>query len=99
MCWNIVTTILVYLFDELRSVRVVAEDVFKNSDRANELYLWVVFQYHRVMLDFLKENFTVRPKFHPLVVMFILEKMVPRVELEGVSAACANVSTLPVTER
>ena len=29
--------------------------------------------------------------------MFILETMVPQVELEGVSAACANVSTLPVT--
>ena len=31
------------------------------------------------------------------MVMFILETMVPRVELEGVSTACANVSTLPVT--
>ena len=31
------------------------------------------------------------------MVMFILETMVPRVELEGVSAHCANISTLPVT--
>ena len=31
------------------------------------------------------------------MVMFILEKMVPRMELEGVYAACENVSTLPVT--
>ena len=46
---------------------------------------------------FFKEKFTVHPKFHPQMVMFILEAMVPRVDLEGVSAACANVSTLPVT--
>ena len=31
------------------------------------------------------------------MVIFILETMVPRVELEGVSAECANVSALPVT--
>ena len=49
------------------------------------------------MLEFAKENFTGHPKLHPQMVMFILETMVPRVELEGVSAACANVSTLPVT--
>ena len=29
--------------------------------------------------------------------MFISETMVPQVELEGFSAACANVRTLPVT--
>ena len=29
--------------------------------------------------------------------MFILETMVPRAELEGVSPTCANVCTLPVT--
>ena len=29
--------------------------------------------------------------------MFILDTMVPQVELEGVSTACANVITLPVT--
>ena len=49
------------------------------------------------MLDFVKENFTGHPKFHPQMVIFILETMVPRVELEGVSAACENISTLPVT--
>ena len=49
------------------------------------------------MLYFAKEIFTGHPKFHPQMVMFILDTMVPRVELEGVSAACSNVSTLPVT--
>ena len=49
------------------------------------------------MLEFVKENFTGHPKFHTHMVMFILEIMVPRVELEGVSATCANVSTLPVS--
>ena len=77
-CWNIVTTLLVCLFDELRVVRVVAEDAFNHPDIANKLYLWGVFQAHRVMLDFVKENFTGHPKFHPQMVMFILEKMVPQ---------------------
>ena len=49
------------------------------------------------MAEFYKENFTGYPKFHPHVVMFILETIVPRVELEGVSAACANIITLPVS--
>ena len=49
------------------------------------------------MLEFVKENFTGHPKFHPQIVMFISETMVPQVELEGFSAACANVRTLPVT--
>ena len=49
------------------------------------------------MLEFLKEKFTGHPKFHPQMVMFILETMVPRVDLEGVSTAFENVSTLPVT--
>ena len=31
------------------------------------------------------------------MVIFILEIMISRVDLEGVSAACANVRTLPVT--
>ena len=31
--------------------------------------------------------------------MFILETMVPRVDLEGVSATCANVSALPLNVR
>ena len=31
------------------------------------------------------------------MVISILEPMVTRVELEGVSAACENISTLPVT--
>ena len=37
------------------------------------------------------------PKFHPQIIIFILETMVPWVKLEGVSAACANVSALPFT--
>ena len=49
------------------------------------------------MLEFVKENFTGYPKFHPHMFMIILETIVPRVELEGVSVACANISTLPVT--
>ena len=49
------------------------------------------------MLEFLKENSTGNTKFHPKTVMFILETMVPRVELGGVSVACENVSTMPVT--
>ena len=31
------------------------------------------------------------------MVIFILETMITRVELEGVSTACDNVSALPVT--
>ena len=34
---------------------------------------------------------------HPQMFMFILETMVPQVDLEGVSAAYANIITLPVT--
>ena len=49
------------------------------------------------MVDFEKENFTGNPKFHPQMVMFILEMMVYQMELEGVSADCENFSTLPVT--
>ena len=49
------------------------------------------------MLEFLKENFTRHPKLHSHMVICILDTMVPRVELEGISAACANVITLPVT--
>ena len=49
------------------------------------------------MEDFVRENSTRHPKFHPQMVMFLLETMVPRVDLEGVSAACANVSALTVT--
>ena len=96
-CWNIVTALLVCLFYELRAVRVVAEDEFNHPDRANKLYLWGVLQAHRVMEEFLKENFTGHPKIHTQMVMFILEKMVYRVDIEGVSAACDNVSALPVT--
>ena len=44
-----------------------------------------------------KGKITGHPKFHPQMFMFILERMVPQVELEGVSMACANVITLPVT--
>ena len=49
------------------------------------------------MLEFVKEKFTGHPKSHHRIFMFILKTMVPRVVLAGVSAACANVSTLPVT--
>ena len=49
------------------------------------------------MADFVKEKFTGYPKFHPQMFMFILERMVPWVEIEGVSAACANFNALPVT--
>ena len=93
------TTILVCLFDELSAVQVVAEDAFNNTNIENELYLWGVFQDHQVMEEFVKENFTGNPKFHPQMVMFISEKMVPRVHLEGVFMVCANVSDLPVTVR
>ena len=48
-------------------------------------------------VKFVKGNLTAHPKLHPHMVMFILEKMVLRVELEGVSAAYATVSTMPVT--
>ena len=51
------------------------------------------------MADFLRENFTGHPKLYPQMVMFILETMVPCVELEGVYADCDNVSALPVTVR
>ena len=76
---------------------VVAEDDLNHPDIANGIYLWDVLQAHRVMEEFVKENFTGHHKFHPQMVMFILETMVPRVDPEGVSAACANVSALPVT--
>ena len=53
-CWNIVTTFLVCFFDELRAVRVVAEDVFNHPGISKKLYLWGVLQAHRVMLEFVK---------------------------------------------
>ena len=80
-------------------MQVVAEDAYNNPNIENELYLWGVFQDHRVMAESVKENFTGHPKFHPQMVMFISEKMVPRVHLEGVSMVCANVSALSVTVR
>ena len=46
-------------------MRVVADDAFNHPDRANEIYLWGVLQAHQVMLEFVKENFTGNPKFHP----------------------------------
>ena len=85
------------LFDKLCAVRVVAGDAFKHPDRANKLYLWGVFQAHQVILEFVKEKFTGHPKFHPQMIMFILDIMVPQVELDGVYTDCANVSNLPVT--
>ena len=45
----------------------------------------------------LKEKFTGHPKLHPQMVMFVLETMVPWVELKGVSASCDNISALHVT--
>ena len=42
MCWDVLMTLLVCIFDELRAVQVVAEDAFNNPDRANEIYLWSV---------------------------------------------------------
>ena len=72
------TTLLLCLFDELRAVRVVAEDAFNHTDRANEIYLWGVFQAHWLMTDFVKNNFTKHPKLRPQMVMYILERMVPR---------------------
>ena len=80
-CWNIVTTLFVCLLDELLAVRLVAEDAFNYPYRFNKLYLWGVLQDHRVIAEFVKEKFTGRPKFHPHMVMFILETMVSRVEL------------------
>ena len=78
-------------------MRVVADDAFNHPDRANEIYLWGVLQAHQVMLEFVKEKFTGHPKFHPQIIVFILETMVPRVDLEGVSLACSNVRNLPMT--
>ena len=75
------TTLLVYLFDELSAVQVVAEDDSNYPDIANEPYLWGVLQDHRVMAEFVKENFTGNPKFHPQMFILILETMVPRVDL------------------
>ena len=63
------TTILVYLFDEIRAVRVVEEDAFKHPDISNEFYLWGVLQGPRIMEEFLKEKFTGHPKFHPQMVI------------------------------
>ena len=78
---------------------VVAEDDLNHPDIANGIYLWDVLQAHQVMEEFVKENFTGHHKFHPQMVMFILETMVPRLDLEGVSLACANVSALSLTVR
>ena len=85
------------LYDKLRDVLVVSEDAFNNPDRANKLDFWGILQAHRVMAEFVKENFTGHTKFHLQMVMFILETMFFQVELEGVSLACANVSALLVT--
>ena len=70
----------------------MAEDAFNHHDRANELYLWGVLQNHQVMDYFVKENFTGHPKFHPQMVMFILETI-----LEGFSVSCPNGIYLPLT--
>ena len=39
-CWNIVTTILVCLSNELLDLRIVVEDAFNHPDKSNELYFW-----------------------------------------------------------
>ena len=44
-----------------------------------------------------KGKITGPPKFHPRVVMFVLETMFPQVELGGVSAVCEIFSDLPLT--
>ena len=75
------------------------EDDFNHPGRANEFFLWGLFQAHQVMEELVKEYFTKHPKFHIQMVMLILETMVPQVELEVVSVACANVSALPVTSQ
>ena len=75
------------------------EDDFNHPGRANELFLWGLLQAHRVMAELVKEYFTKHPKFHIQMVMLILETMVPQVELEVVSVACANVGALPVTSQ
>ena len=48
------------------------------------------------MLEFVKENFTGHTKFHPQMVILVLETMVPREDLEGVYAPCENFSALSV---
>ena len=96
-CWNIVTTLLVRLFDELCSVMLVTEDAFNHHDRDKKINLWGVLKARRVMLEFLKENFTRNPKFPTQMVIFVLDTMVSWVCIEGVSTACANFITLHVT--
>ena len=56
---------------------LLAEDTFNHLDRENELYLFGVLQAHWVMADFVKVNFTGLTKFHPQMVVFILEKIFP----------------------
>ena len=35
------------------------------------------------MAEFVKDNFTGHPKFHTQIVMFILDTIVPQMDLEG----------------
>ena len=44
MCWNIVTNLLVCLFDELRAVRVVDEDAFNHPDTSKNSTCGVYFR-------------------------------------------------------
>ena len=67
--------------------------------RSHATNLLGVLQSHWVMAELVKEKFTGYPKFHPKMVMFILETMITRVELEDISAAYANVSALPLIVR
>ena len=80
-CCNIVTTLLVCLFDELQSVWVVEDYAFNRPDRANEIHLWGLSRDHQVMEKFVKEHFTGHLKFHTQMVMFVLETRVPRGDL------------------
>ena len=78
-CCNIVTTLLVCSFDEMSEVRVVVGDYFNHPYIMNVLYLWGLLQDHRVMAEFVKENFNGNPKFHPQMFMFVLETILPQV--------------------
>jgi hypothetical protein len=90
-----VLTLVHVVFKELRKVRVAAEHASETKDLANDRYLWAVLQAHRVQREFIECNFFGHPRFHPQMVKFILEHMVPRNELERLTTACRDVSGLP----
>ena len=45
--------------------------------------------------EFIKVNFFGHSSFHPEIVKFLLENMVPRSALEQLNGACSNLSGLP----